>query len=349
MKNIILSLALVLPAAAADTVKAPAVSASTTAIQVVFPNPPDKPRVRFVRSIKNMRDLKGRKENFFEKLFSFLAGGDVTLPFFSGAYGVYLQGNKLYVSDTGAQHLAVLDLVKFSMSYIGDKGEENLRSPIGVVADPDGTVYVTDTGDHSVKAYSAAGKLIWKTDVLGTGGDKFNRPSGLSPTPDGNLLVADNGNRRLVLISKQGKFIKELCANAKKEPLALANPNNVWVDKDGSFVVSDPLAARVHVFTSTGGFIGGFGEPGDSPGYLARPRGVAVDSDGNIHVVDAVFSRVQIFDRAGQLLLWYATPGSREAQLALPAGIFIDKDDTIYIADTKNQRIQVFQYIKYPQ
>ena len=352
MKTIILCLGLILaaavrPASAVDAAKAPTVS--TTTVQLVFPNPPDKPRVRWVRSIRNMRDLKGRKESFLEKFMSFLAGGDVTQNFFVGAYGVYKQGGKLYATDTGAQRLTVLDLDKKKIDFIGEKGEDMLKSPVGVVVDPDGTMFVTDTGDHSLKAYSAAGKFLWKTDALGTEGGKFNRPAGIAPTPDGNLLVADNGNRRLVLLSKEGKFIKELCVHAKKDVFALANPNNVWVDKDGSFAVTDPLAGRVHVFTSTGGVIGGFGEPGDSPGYLARPRGVAIDSDGNIHVVDAVFSRVQIFNREGQLLLWYAAPGGGRAQLALPAGIFIDKDDMIYIADAKNQRIQVFQYIKYPE
>ncbi|MDD5304689.1 MAG: PQQ-binding-like beta-propeller repeat protein [Elusimicrobia bacterium] len=351
MKTIALCLGLILAAAAARPAAAAAAAPalSTTTVQLVFPNPPDKARVKWVRSIKNMRDLKGRKESFFEKIFSFLAGGDVNQNFFVGAYGVYKQGSKLYVSDTGAQRLTVLDLDKAKIDFIGETGDDMLKSPVGVVADSDGTMFVTDTGDHSVKAYTAAGKLLWKTDALGTVGGKLNRPSGISPTPDGNLLVADNGNRRLVVLTKEGKFVKELCSHAKKDVFALANPNNVWVDKDGSFAVSDPLAGRIHVFTSTGGVIAGFGEPGDSPGYLARPRGVAMDSDGNIHVVDAVFSRVQIFNKQGQLLLWYATPGGGRGQLALPAGIFIDKDDMIYVADAKNQRIQVFQYIKYAE
>lgn len=350
MKTMNLILLILIAAAAPGGARAagPAVI-STTTVQLVFPNPPDKPRVKWVRSIRNMDDLKGRKPNVFERFFSFLAGGEVTQNFFVGAYGVFRQGSKLYASDTGAQRLTVLDLDKAKISFIGETGDDMLRSPVGVVVDPDGTMYVTDTGDHSVKSYAADGKFLWKADDLGILGGKLNRPAGISPMPDGNLMVADNGNRRLVVLTKQGKFVDQLCVHARKDLFALANPNNVWVDKDGSFVVSDPLAGRVHVFTSTGGVIGGFGEPGDSPGYLARPRGVAVDSDGNIHVVDAVFSRVQIFDRKGQLLLWYATPGGGRGQLALPAGIFIDKDDMIYIADAKNQRIQVFQYIKYPE
>lgn len=351
MKNLILCLSLALAAASRPVaaVAASAPSVSTAPVQLVFPNPPDKPRVKWVRSIRNMDDLKGRKPNFFEKFLSFLAGGEVAQNFFVGAYGVYKQGPKLYASDTAAQRLTVLDLDKATISFIGETGEDMLKSPVGIVVDPDGTMFVTDTGDHSLKSYSAAGKLLWKADDLGVMGGKLNRPAGISSTPDGNLLVADNGNRRLVTMTRQGKFVNQLCVHARKDVFALPNPNNLWVDKDGSFAVSDPLSGRVHIFTSTGGVIGGFGEPGDSPGYLARPRGVAIDSDGNIHVVDAVFSRVQIFNRQGQLLLWYATPGGGRAQLALPAGIFIDKDDMIYVADAKNQRIQVFQYIKYPE
>ncbi len=152
-----------------------------------------------------------------------------------------------------------------------------------------------------------------------------------------------------MLLAKDGKFIREMCVHAKKENYALPNPNNVASFKNGDFMVSDPLAARVHIFSSTGATLGGFGEKGDAAGYLSRPRGVAADSDGNIHVVDALFSRVQVFDRTGQLLIWYSGPGYLAGQMTLPAGIFIDKDDLIYIADTKGRRIEVFQYISYPE
>ncbi|MCR4294484.1 MAG: hypothetical protein NUW21_03045, partial [Elusimicrobia bacterium] len=156
-------------------------------------------------------------------------------------------------------------------------------------------------------------------------------------------------NRRIVLLGKDGRFIREMCLHAKKEYYALPNPNNVWAFKNGDFMVSDPLAARVHIFSSTGAALGGFGESGDAPGYMSRPRGIAADSDGNIHVVDALFSRVQVFDRKGQLLVWYGSPGDVVGQLNLPAGIFIDKDDMIYVADSKNKRVEVYQYITYPE
>lgn len=366
MKTITLSLALILFAAArngvaADAVKAPDASTATASKgmrELVWPPPPDKPRIRFVRTIKSADDLLSKEEKkakaekkagFITRLFAMFSGGKVTPEIFNNPYGLWSQGDKLYVTDTGAQTLAVIDLRKGTFGYVGDRGEDNLKSPVSVAADETGNAYVSDTGEGVVKAYSPEGKLIWKSEGAGGGAGGLKRPAGIALTPTGELLVADSSNRRIVLLGKDGAFIREMCVHAKKEYYALPNPNNVWAFKNGDFMVSDPLAARVHIFTSTGAALGGFGEPGDAPGYMSRPRGIAADSDGNIHVVDALFSRVQVFDRAGQLLVWYGSPGDVVGQLNLPAGIFIDKDDMIYVADTKNKRIEVYQYITYPE
>lgn len=343
-------LMLLLVSAPVHAAQPPAASTTTASPQLVFPAPPDKPRIRFVRSIRTMRDLRGdgAKQGLFGRLVSFMTGADADRPLFERPYGIWGRDDRLYVSDTGGQKITIVDLKKSAVSYVGESGDGQLLSPIGVAAGADGRVYATDTKDQTVRAYSADGKFLWTTEGGEASGGPLNRPAAVSLTPGGDLLVTDTGNRRLVLYSTEGKFIRELCSHPKNERFALPNPSNLWVENDGGFLVSDPIANRVHIFTSTGGAVSGFGESGDSAGYLARPRGIASDSDGNIHVVDALFHRVQIFNRLGQLLVWYATPGQGPGQLALPAGIFIDRDDRIYVVDTKNQRIQIFQYIKYP-
>jgi DNA-binding beta-propeller fold protein YncE len=180
---------------------------------------------------------------------------------------------------------------------VGDRGEDSLKAPVSVTVDEAGNAYVSDTTEGAVKAYSPDGKLLWKSEGAGGGAGKLNRPAGIALTPSGELLVADSSNRRIVLLGKDGNFIREMCVHAKKEYYALPNPNNVWAFANGDFMVSDPLAGRVHIFSSTGAALGGFGESGDAPGYMSRPRGIAADSDGNIHVVDALFARVQVFNR----------------------------------------------------
>lgn len=361
MKTITLSLALALIAAArnagaADAAQAPDASTSTVSAgkrDLVWPPPPDKPRIRFVRTIKSADDLSPKKEvkkeGFFARLIAMFSGGKVTPEIFNNPYGIWSQGDKVYVTDTGAQHLTVIDLKAGTFRYVGDKGEDSLKSPVSVTVDEAGNAYVSDTSEGAVKAYAPDGKLLWKSEGAGGEAGKLNRPAGLALTPSGELLVADSSNRRIVLLAKDGTFVKEMCLHAKKEYYALPNPNNVWAFKNGDFLVSDPLAARVHIFSSTGAALGGFGESGDAPGYMSRPRGIAVDADGNIHVVDALFSRVQVFDRAGQLLVWYGSPGNVAGQLNLPAGIFIGDNGMIYVADTKNKRLEVYQYIAYPE
>ena len=328
--------------AAAETV-----DASTGPI--VYPGAPARPRIRHIRSIRKKSDLTGvKKKGFFAKLFSALSGGDTDLPIFSVPYGIAVLGKKIYVTDTGDGRLTILDLETSEIKHVGEGGDGRLVNPANVAVDADGRMYVTDSGDQSLKAYSPDGKLLWKAKATGGEAAGLNRPAGIALTPEGKLLLVDKGNRRLVLFSKEGKYVGDMARHAKKDFLALPNPVNLWVDENGTIFVNDPLVARVHLFTSTGAAISGFGEQGNNPGYLGRPRGMATDSDGYIHVEDGLFHRVQIFNREGQLLVWYGDPGGGRSGLALPSDIFIDQDDVIYIADTKNRRIQMFQYITYP-
>lgn len=349
------------PAAASDAAPAsaaPAVSTSTqarseektgtTPKEIVYPAPPDKPRLRWLRSIRTAYDLKGKTPGFFAKLIAFFTGADPNAAMLHAPYGIWVQGDSAYVSDVELGRVMRMEIGAGTTKSFEGTGDSRLGAPIGVTVDPDGNVYVSDTKDSTVKAFDKDGKSLWKIDFMGAAAGTLKRPTGISWTPLGELLVADTGNRRLVVLSKDGKFVRDLCRNALKDPGALPNPTNLWVDPDGSFLVTDPIMARVHIFSSSGSFVSGFGEPGDSAGFLARPRGVASDSDGNIYVADALFNRVQAFNRKGELEIFFGGPGRDRDRYTLPAGVFVDKNDKVYIVDSRNQRFQVYQYIKYP-
>ncbi|MBI5240462.1 MAG: hypothetical protein HY926_08305 [Elusimicrobia bacterium] len=316
--------------------------------EVVFPPPPDKPRLRLLRSIRSAMDLKGQKPGLLRKFLSALSGDDAESSVVVRPYGIWVRGDLIYLTDTEGQKVVVLDQKTAKVRTVEGTGSASLGSPVGVTADDAGNLYVSDTGDHTVKAFGPDGKLLWTSPGPGGADGMFKRPSGLGWTLAGELMVLDSGNGRIVALSKEGKSLRVFCKNMK-DPFALPNPGNLWVEKDGAFLVSDPLLGRVHIFAADGKYISGFGELGDSAGYMARPRGVASDSDGNIYVADAMFNRVQLFNRKGQVLMYFGGPGQEPGQLALPAGIFIDASDKVYVVDSKNRRVQVFQYIKYPE
>ncbi|MEK6543806.1 MAG: 6-bladed beta-propeller [Elusimicrobiota bacterium] len=314
---------------------------------IVYPAAPDKPRIRLVKVIRSKKDIKGSKASFLDKLSASITGSDSSLPLLQKPYGIWVGNNKIYLTDTDERRVIYYDLTTSKISLIGDGGPGALSSPVSVAADSQGNIYVSDSGDHSIRAYTFDGKVLWRTADLGVAG-KVNRPTGLSLTPEGEIVFLDTGNHRVVVLAKDGKFSREMCRNLK-DPFALPNPSNLWVEPDGDMIISDSLIGRVHIFDKTGKHLSGFGEVGDSAGYMARPRGVATDSEGNVYVADALFSRVQMFTKTGELLMYFGEPGAGPGQLALPAGVFIDQADKIYIVDSKNKRVQIFEYIKYPQ
>ncbi|MGD8719504.1 MAG: hypothetical protein PVH29_11880 [Candidatus Zixiibacteriota bacterium] len=62
--------------------------------------------------------------------------------------------------------------------------------------------------------------------------------------------------------------------------------------------VSDYYRCRVRYSTSSGSFLGSFGEYGTGDGQFDRVCGVAVWPDGaRVYVVDHLNNRVQYFDR----------------------------------------------------
>ncbi|CAF4730539.1 unnamed protein product, partial [Rotaria sp. Silwood2] len=86
----------------------------------------------------------------------------------------------------------------------GSQGQENgptpLISPLGVVADQLGTVYVTDGWNDRVIRWpkgATQGTVIFGEDGPGGQSNQLSAPFGLSFDQYGNLYVVDSGNHRV--------------------------------------------------------------------------------------------------------------------------------------------------------
>jgi len=307
--------------------------------QLVWPPPPETPKIKWVESLSSKSDLSQEK-GFFSKLLDIVLGREekkIIKPM-----GSFTKGNKLYFTDTGVKGLFIYDLRKKSLKLIDHVGDYTLSSPIDVVVDEKGKIYISDSVLGTVFITNEDG------DYLGRiGGGVIIRPTGLAiDNKRKYIYITDTVGGKVYVISlKDKKLIRKIGRQGSRKG-EFNRPTFLTVDKDGNLYVVDSMNARIQIFDKDGNLITVFGERGTVIGTFANPRGVAVDSDGNIYVTDTLLSAVQIFNRKGQLLLVFGYYGKENGEFAYPEDISINKDDYIFVSDSYNMRVQVFKYLK---
>ena len=308
---------------------------------IVWPPPPEIPRIRFVGAVSKPQDLQIRP-GVFRRFFDYLIG-KTEVPMVA-PYGVEIDSaGRLYVVDTFLRAVHVFD-VKGSAYYSFPSDKANLVSPIDIaIENTSGNIYISDSKEGVVKIFKDAGKKF--EGQIGKG--VLERPTGIAVNQKtSELLVVDTLNATVFRFNLTDHQLKDKFGSSGRAEGQFNFPTHIFVNKEGLIFVSDSLNFRIQEFTPEGKFLRGFGSIGNGPGHFSRPKGVAVDSDGNIYVVDGLFDNVQIFDRDSRLLMDFGRPGNEYGEFWLPTGIFIDPIDRIYVSDSYNKRVQIFQYLK---
>jgi sugar lactone lactonase YvrE len=282
-----------------------------------FPPPPNPPRVQYLTSISTSRDLEVHKRSSL----SIIVIGDVeaerTKPIIK-PYGITVFGNTIYVCDTIATRVAVIDLEKKDFEFLkGDYGFGKLKKPISLALDSEKNLYVTDTVRREIVVYGPSGNFL----------RAFGKEYDMKPVDvavDGDLLyVLDIKNHEVkILDRKTGKLIDSLGKGLGPED-SLSLPIGLALGPKGSLYVTNITTGKVINLDRDGHVLGSFGKLGDGFGEFGRPKGIAVDSKNRIFVVDASHQNVQMFNSKGQLLMFFGDPGLPMGSMNLPAGVAV--------------------------
>lgn len=312
----ILSLALV---ALAATACGPGPAPSPERL-VVFPPPPDTARIQFLTRISGSVDLRDRGPSFWQRLAGRRpeAGGAITKP-----YGIAMHRGRIYVCDTGAHAVEVIDLARRSFGYLAPRGVMPFRTPVNCVVDGDGVLYVADPERGEVVILGDSGRSVSRLSL------EKGKPGDVSVSDD-RIWVTDLATGTVRVYDKASRAsLFSFPTGQRDTPEGLSAPANIHVTGDRVYV-SDALRARVNIYSTDGRYLRSVGKAGDRPGQFARPKGIAVDREGNLYVVDAAFENVQVFDDQGRLLMFFGGPYQQPGDMALPAGIAIDYDNLQY-------------------
>ncbi len=312
----------------------------TLAEGIIWPGPPETPRIKYLFSIRQIKGGSGSG-----KFLRFLTGEseyDALDPRYSDSlnipHGVFLDRlDTLYITDPGGGRVVVVNLKDNNSFIIHGPGKTDFQSPIGVVAGKE-RIYVSDPDLKRVSMFSKKGKFIKYFE------GEFMRPTGIALSPGGSLYVVDTWAHMVYIYDAEGKRLGSF-GKRGEAPGEFNHPTHITVDRDGTVYVADTLNFRVQMFSPTGALISTFGLIGDSYGEFDKIKGIAVDSEGHIYVVDSRLDMVQVYDRQGRLLLFFGKEGGFYGDFSLPTGIFIDEKDRIFVSDSANGRVQAFQFL----
>ncbi|MBA4373408.1 MAG: hypothetical protein C0402_11185 [Thermodesulfovibrio sp.] len=307
---------------------------------ITWPGTPEKPRIKYLWALQQVGNADSKDQNSLERI---VAGSEKEelqrTNILLRPQAVYVDEKRYYIADPGAMRVTIIERQSLDVMHITYARADSLEYPIGVVADTQGNIYVSDPELKKIIAYTAQGSFLhfFEGEIV--------RPTGLAIDRSRNIVyVADSLGHAVHIYGTDGKR-KGTFGKRGEGDGEFNFPGHLFVDQQGRLYVTDFLNFRVQIFAPDGKFLKKFGSVGDSHAALDKPKGVAIDTEGNIYVVDAGRDMVKIFDQEGRSLLFFGEKGHGYGQFYLPTGIFVDARNIIYVADTINMRIQAFRFL----
>jgi len=313
---------------------------------IVFPAPPDEARFVYERTIYSSADIVA--EDASADFRRAVTGEQRSGEPLSKPYAIAAFRGKLYVSDTVARFVRVLDIPAGRYWRIGDEeGPGGLVKPVGLDVDAQGNLYVADISQKVILVYGPTGSFLRRI-----GGSKwFERLSSVTVDAAGTRIyavdiggVSSDRHQVRVFDATTGEHLQDI-GKRGSGPGEFNLPRDLAIGRDGRLYVVDGGNFRVVVFDREGRYLHAFGSVGKQYGQFARPKEIASDAEGNVYVVDTAFGNFQIFNAEGELLLFVGDRSERDApaKYMLPSGISVDVDGRVYVVDQWFRKIDVFR------
>jgi len=251
-------------------------------------------------------------------------------------------------------------------------GAARFDTPTGIALAPNGDLYVSDTGNHTIRRVTPAGAV---TTIAGTAGQsgftdgvgataRFNSPLGLAVAADRTIFVADSGNH-LVRAIAPDRTVRTLAGRGETwgtedgtgGNARFNGPVGVAINSDGDIFVSDSNNHAIRRITRAGIVTTWAGVPGvdgsidgnRGSATFSKPAELAFDKHGNLFVADSFNHLIRKVSRDGRVSTVTGVAGADgpvdgsngQARLFNPYGLAICPDGSLIVADTYNELIRI--------
>ncbi len=298
------------------------------------------------------------------------ADGTGTNALFYNPTGIVADSaGNLYVADTGNNQirkittavvvttLAGLAASAGNVDNVG--GAARFFQPTAVTVDGDGTLYVTDSGNETIRKITSeaevttlAGSITNAGSTNGAGNNaEFNNPYGIAVDGAGNLYVADQNNDEIrkvtpagIVSSIAGKAGTRGSTDGSGGSARFYFPSGVALDASTNIYVSDSGNNTIRKMT----LVGTNWSVTTLAGGFSQPYGLAVDGASNIFVADSFSATIRKITPAGAVSTIAGLSGNygvadgigTNAQFYSPVGVAVDQGNNLYVVDNYSSTIR---------
>jgi DNA-binding beta-propeller fold protein YncE len=241
---------------------------------------------------------------------------------------------RLYVSDAKAGSVFVYDVLP-ALTPVEEF--KNIPTPLGVVVDGSGNLFVGSDGRDSVMMYAPDGRLLAEF-----GAGTIGMANYLALGGQGDLIVVDSrANRILVYDIVSHALLRTIGEGELNFPAAIAiNGSELYVADQRNF--------QVKVYDLAGNLLRAFGRMSDGffgykwKGRSVRLQSLDIDSAGRLHVLDGHMAIVQVLEpTGGTFCTSYGSAGTAPGELRLPLDIALIGDNETAVANAGNKRVEL--------
>jgi len=253
--------------------------------------------------------------------------------------------DRVYVFNRGEHPMIVFEA---DGTFVKSWGEGVFSRAHGIHVGPDGMLYCTDDGDHTVRKCTPDGKVVLEIGIPGQpapfmSGEPFHRCTHTALSPDGHIFVSDGyGNACVHKYDPNGKRVLTW-GTAGTGPGQFNLVHNIVADDDGFVYVADRENHRVQVFNTDGKYEGQWNDL-HRPCGLYMPRGKCpicfIGELGPGMPVNRLYPnlgpRLSIVDKEGKLIARLGGengPGLEVGKFLAPHGLAVDSRGDIYVGE----------------
>ena len=236
-------------------------------------------------------------------------------------------------------------------SVNGAGSAARFQVPSGVATDHAGTVYVADSGNHTIRRISATGDVTTLAGTAGVFGSvdgtgaaaRFSNPYAIAVDSAGTIYVGELGNYTIRKISPAGDVttlagLAGISGNADGQGSAarFSRPESIAVDAAGIVYVADTGNNVIRKIAPNGTVT----TLAATVGYTGR---LTVDNAGNLFIAGLTISKVAPDGTISTLAGLFQAVGSAdgtgsEARFNNPQGIALDGAGSLYVTSDTTLR-----------